>query len=92
MELNPFGTHVNGGHGPPHLSGLFIDDGVTHEHSYGHYGEMDGSMELSQLDPLAAVTINPPKDFDSSLAHVCATINIMNLGDIPVVPSQQILI
>lgn len=91
LELNPFGIHVNSNHGPSHLNGLFIDAGVTHEHSYGHYLGMDNEMVLPKFTPLAAVTRNPPQDFDSALVLACAKTHIMNQGDIPAAPLQQTL-
>ena len=92
LELNPFGTHRNNGWGPLHLCGLFIDAGVTHEHSFLHYGGLENTELSAGVDPMAAVTEDPPADFDSALLHVCAKLQIQNCGDIPPVPLQKLLV
>lgn len=92
LEMEPFGTHLNVGVGPPALCGLMFDEGVTHEHSFLHYKGMPDFNLAPDATPMAAITLNPPKDFDSAKAHVCGILNIQNGDDVPPLPQQNLLV
>lgn len=92
LEMDPFGTHKNLGWGPDHLAGLMIDEGVTHEHSFLHYQGMADAPLIPGVDPMAAITLNPPTDYNSAVAHVCDILKIENPGEIPPVPLQKLLL
>ena len=92
LDLFPFSAHQNGPTGPKHLTNLFIDAGVSHEHSYLPY-DFAGDWELPKIgDPLASVFPAAPKNFDEAMDYVCATLNITNRKDVPPVPGQMELI
>jgi len=92
LEMEPFGTHLNTGWGPPELCGMFFDVGVTHEHSFLHYAEMPNGPLTPGADPMATITLNPPTNFDSAVVHVCGILNIQNGSQIPPVPLQRQLV
>lgn len=92
LEMEPFGTHLNSGWGPPELTGQFFDVGVTHEHSFLHYARMADAPLSPGGDPMAAITLNPPADFDSAVVHACGILNIQNPDEIPPVPMQRQLV
>lgn len=88
LEWRPFNTHMNGNCGPKELHGLFLDSGVTHEHSCldnvagGEDRIRAGGVQTArQIDP----------DFQSfleALNYACDKLKITNREDIPS-PSTQ---
>ena len=74
---------------PTALVGLFIDAGVTHEHSYHFYkNEKEFEIGPETSAPFASILATPPLDFAGGVAHVGAILKINNLGDILPVPNQ----
>jgi hypothetical protein len=92
LECSIPGTHLNTGWGPEHLCNLFIDSGVTHEHSYLHYEGMPDAHLIPGEDPMAEIVEPPPSDFDSALVYVCDKLKIQNRNDIPPTPRQGYLL
>lgn len=88
LDLQPHGTHVNRNEGPPPLAALFIDAGISHDHSYLPY-EDDPDLDLkADQSPVAAPLIEQSMDFEQALIYACSILNIDNRKDIPVVPLQ----
>ena len=92
LELSPFGIHVNGTVGPKQLIGKFIDAGVTHEHSFLYYDDNPDLELKADHTPLAEILSNAPLNINAALIYVCATLNIENPGDVPLVPLQSELV
>lgn len=92
FDWHPFSSHLNGPHGPPELAGLFIDAGITHEHSYlNHNGPPD--TVLSPSSPLTArITDNDFQSFNDVLLYTCAILSIENGDDLPPSNVQMVLV
>ncbi|MDE2444994.1 MAG: hypothetical protein KGO94_02375 [Alphaproteobacteria bacterium] len=91
LDLQPHGSHVNRNEGPTALAALFIDAGVSHDHSYSLYDdEPDLDLKADQ-SPVAKPLVDQSMDFEQALTYVCSTLNIDNRKDIPIVPLQGLL-
>lgn len=88
LDLQPHGTHLNRNEGPLALAALFIEAGISHEHSYLPYDDNPDMDLKADQSPVAAPLTDQSMDFEQSLTYVCSILNIDNRKDIPIVPLQ----
>ena len=88
LDLQPHGSHLNRNEGPTSLAALFIDAGVSHDHSYLVYDDSPDLDLQPDQSPVATPLTDQSMDFDQALTYVCGILNIDNRKDIPIVPLQ----
>jgi hypothetical protein len=91
LDMQPQSPHANKFYGPPEISGLFIDVGISHEHHIQDSLTQDGRIRERGCEQ--AVILEPaPQDFATALARVCSRINIVNGAAVSQPPSQGALL
>ena len=82
LDLNPARPHTNKPYGTDEVNGLFIDAGITHEHTFYDSCRQDGSLRM-RSDEQARVVTEALPDYFAALRYACARINVINADDIP---------